>query len=78
VEEKMALEQVLSEYFGFSCQFSFHRLLHAHHLSSGADTIRQLVADVPQLMLCGISVACHIEKLLSSAHMSLNIGITMV
>jgi hypothetical protein len=22
---------VFSEYFGFSCQFSFHRLFHAHH-----------------------------------------------
>jgi hypothetical protein len=37
-----------SEYFGFPCQFSFHRLLHIHHhLSSGAGTIGQLVADVP-------------------------------
>jgi hypothetical protein len=33
--------------FGFPGQFSFHRLLHTHHLSSGADTIGQLVADVP-------------------------------
>jgi hypothetical protein len=33
---------------GFLCQFSFHLLLHIHHhLSSGADTIHQLVADVP-------------------------------
>jgi hypothetical protein len=24
---KVALERVFSEYFGFSCQFSFHRLL---------------------------------------------------
>jgi hypothetical protein len=32
----------------FPCQFSFHRLLHIkHHLSSGAGTIGQLVADVP-------------------------------
>jgi hypothetical protein len=36
-----------SEYFGFLCQFSFHRLLHTHHLSSGAGIIDQLVADVP-------------------------------
>jgi hypothetical protein len=34
------------EYFGLFCQFSFHRLLHTHHLSSGAATIGQLVADV--------------------------------
>jgi hypothetical protein len=46
--DKVALGQVSSEYFGFSCQFSFHRLLHIHHhLSSGAHTIGQLVADVP-------------------------------
>jgi hypothetical protein len=44
---KVALRQVFSEYFGFSCQFSFHRLLHTHHLSSGAGTIGQLVADAP-------------------------------
>jgi hypothetical protein len=47
VVEKVALGQVLSEYFGFPCQFSFHRLLHTHHLSSGAGTIGQLMADVP-------------------------------
>jgi hypothetical protein len=29
--EKTALEQVLSEYFGFACQ-AFHRFLHIHHL----------------------------------------------
>jgi hypothetical protein len=46
--DKVALGQVFSEYFGFSCQLSFHRLLHSHHhLSSGAGTIGQLVADVP-------------------------------
>jgi hypothetical protein len=47
VVDKVALGQVFSEYFGFSCQLSFHRLLHTHHLSSGAGTIVQLVADVP-------------------------------
>jgi hypothetical protein len=50
VVDKVALEQLFSEYFGFPCQFSFHRLLHIHnhhHLSSGAGTIGQLVADVP-------------------------------
>jgi hypothetical protein len=44
---KVALGQVFSEYFGFPRQFSFHRLLHTHHLSTGAGTIGQLVADVP-------------------------------
>jgi hypothetical protein len=39
--------QVFSEYFGFPCQFSFHRLLHTHNLLSGAGTIGQIVADVP-------------------------------
>jgi hypothetical protein len=41
----------VSEYFGFLSQFSLHRLLHTH-LSSGAGTIGQLVADVPS----GLSV----------------------
>jgi hypothetical protein len=45
---KLALEQVFSEYFGFPRQFSFHRQLHTHHLSSGTGTIGQLVADVPR------------------------------
>jgi hypothetical protein len=44
---KVALGQAFSEYFGFLCQFSFHRLLHTHHhLPSGAGTIGQTVADV--------------------------------
>jgi hypothetical protein len=34
-------------YFGFPCQFSFHRLLHTHHLSSGSGIVGQLVTDVP-------------------------------
>jgi hypothetical protein len=39
----VALGQVFSEYFGFPCQSSFHRLLHIHHhRSSGAGTIGQL------------------------------------
>jgi hypothetical protein len=48
VVDEVALEQVFSEYFGFPCQFLFHRLLHIHHhyLSSGAGTIDQLVAAV--------------------------------
>jgi hypothetical protein len=47
VVDKVAMGQVFSGYFGFSCQFSFHRLLHIHHLSSGADAVVQLVADIP-------------------------------
>jgi hypothetical protein len=46
----VALRQVFSEYFGFRCQTSFHRLLHSHHhrhhLSSGTGTIGQLMANV--------------------------------
>jgi hypothetical protein len=38
VVEKVPLGQVFSEYFGFPCHFSLHRLLHIHHLSSGAGT----------------------------------------
>jgi hypothetical protein len=45
----VALGQVFSEYFGFPCQFSFHRLLHIHDLSSGAGTVGQLAADVPSI-----------------------------
>jgi hypothetical protein len=45
--DKVALRQVSSEYFGFPCHFSFHRLLHTHHLSSAGGTISKTVADVP-------------------------------
>jgi hypothetical protein len=38
--------QVSSEYFGFPCQFSFYQMFH-NHLSSGAGTIGELMADVP-------------------------------
>jgi hypothetical protein len=42
---QMELGQVFSEYYGFPCQFSFHRLLYIHHhLSSAAGTIGRLVA----------------------------------
>jgi hypothetical protein len=47
VVDEVALGQVFSKYFCFPCQFSFDRLVHIHHLSSGAGTIGQLVADVP-------------------------------
>jgi hypothetical protein len=46
VVDKVALGQVFSQYFSFPCQFSFHQMLHTH-LSSGAGSIGQLVADVP-------------------------------
>jgi hypothetical protein len=47
VVDKVALGQVFSEYFSFPSKFSFHQLLHIHHLSFGASTIGQIVADVP-------------------------------
>jgi hypothetical protein len=47
VMDKAAPGQVVSEYFGFPCKFSFHRLLHTQYLLSGAGTIDQTVADVP-------------------------------
>jgi hypothetical protein len=43
----MAVKHVFSEYVGFPYQFSFHQLLHTHHLSSGAGTTGLTVADVP-------------------------------
>jgi hypothetical protein len=58
VVDKVALGQVFSEYFSSPCQFSYHRLLHTHHLSSGTGTIGQLVADVPS----GLSLT-HPKKL---------------
>jgi hypothetical protein len=47
VVNKVALGQVFPEYFSFPCQFSFHLLLHTHHLSSDAGTVGQLMVDVP-------------------------------
>ena len=41
VVDKVALEQVFFEYFGFPCQSSFHELFHNHHhLAPGAGTVR--------------------------------------
>jgi hypothetical protein len=45
VVDKVAMGQVFSEYFGFYCQFSFHKLLHIH-VSSGAGTISQSETDI--------------------------------
>jgi hypothetical protein len=54
VVEKVALGQVLSEYFIFRCKFAFHLLLHNHHhLSSGSGTIGQIVAAA---VLSGLSL----------------------
>jgi hypothetical protein len=58
VVNTVALGQVLSEYFGFPYQSSFHRLLHNHHQSSGAGTIGQ---QWPTYQVA--SVSSHPEKL---------------
>jgi hypothetical protein len=44
--DKVALERVFSEYFGFPCQSLFHQILH-HHNHPGQATIGQSVAAVP-------------------------------
>jgi hypothetical protein len=50
VVDKAAMGQVFSEHFGFACH-SFHRLLRTHHQpSSGANTIGQMVSDVPNAL----------------------------
>jgi hypothetical protein len=63
-----------SEYLGFPCQFSFHRLLHIHHLSSGASTIGRLMADVPSRLsvIPPQEIKTHggAMKLVSSVHNS--------
>jgi hypothetical protein len=57
VVDKVALGQVFSEFFGFSCQFSFHRLLHTHHLSSGAGTYQvDSVSPHPKKLLCHLKL----------------------
>jgi hypothetical protein len=35
--DEAALEQVFSEYFGFSCQSSFHQFLHYQYHPGGHD-----------------------------------------
>jgi hypothetical protein len=63
VVDKVTLGQVHSEYFGFPCQFSLHRLLHIHHhLSSMAGTIGQLVADVPSGLSLSLNPPQETEK----------------
>jgi hypothetical protein len=46
VTNNVSLGQIFFEYFGFPYQFSSRQILHSR-LSSGAGTIGQLVADVP-------------------------------
>jgi hypothetical protein len=82
VVDKVALGQGFSEYFGFPCQFSFHRLLHTHHhLSSLAGTVGQLVDSVSphpkklerkkvRVPWCHLELCqCMFEHALRSSHM---------
>jgi hypothetical protein len=55
VVEKVALGQIFSKHFGFSYQFSFHRLLHTHQPSSAAGTIGETVADVPSALIVSLT-----------------------
>jgi hypothetical protein len=64
VVDSVVLGQVFSEYFGVPCQFSFHRLLNTHHLSSGAGTTGQLVADVTS----GLSLTPPTLRISTSLH----------
>jgi hypothetical protein len=57
VVDKVARGQVFSDYFGFSCQFSFQQL-HIH-LPSAAGAIGQTVADIPS----GLSLTPTQEEL---------------
>jgi hypothetical protein len=52
VADKVALGKVVSEYFGFPFEFSFHLLFRTHHhISSVAGTIGQIVADVTSVIV---------------------------
>jgi hypothetical protein len=46
VVEEVTLGKVFFKYFGFLCQFSFHRLLHTQ-LRSGAGTVGPTVSCIP-------------------------------
>jgi hypothetical protein len=69
VVDKMALEQVFSEYFGFPCHSSFHQLLHNHpHLSAleqvfseyfgfpCQSSFHQLLHNHPHLIIWGCTI----------------------
>jgi hypothetical protein len=66
VVDKLALAQVFSKYIGFPCQFSFHQLLHIHHLSTGAGRIGKLVADVTSGLTVSLTPPQETKKMLVS------------
>jgi hypothetical protein len=51
----LELGQLFSEYFGFPCQFSFHRLFQTHYLSSGAGKVAQILTGVPSGLSLNLS-----------------------
>jgi hypothetical protein len=62
VMDEVALGQIFSEYVGFPCRFSLHRLLHTHNLSSGGGKIGQIVADVPSGLIVSLTPPKKIKK----------------
>jgi hypothetical protein len=64
VVDKVALGQFFLDYFGSPRQFSFHRLLHIHHLSSDIGTIGQLLTGVPNRLSLALPQECKKEKIL--------------
>jgi hypothetical protein len=61
VVDKVAMGHVFSEYFGFPCQLSFHRLLHIHHLLLVVGKIGQVMAEVPSRLSLTPSQETKIE-----------------
>jgi hypothetical protein len=58
VVDKVVLGQAFFEYFGFPWKFSFHSLLHTHHLSSG------VIQQAKQWPTCQVnSVSSHSKNL---------------
>jgi hypothetical protein len=53
--DKEALEQFFGRYFSFPYQFSIHMMILAHHASSGAGIVSQILVGVPS----GLSLATH-------------------
>jgi hypothetical protein len=60
VVDKTELGQVFSDYFGFPFQFSFHLLLHTHHLG---------MVQVPS----GLSLTPHTKELKTTKNEVLSI-----
>jgi hypothetical protein len=79
VVDEVALRQVFSEYFGFPCHFhstdcSTHHH-HHQHLSSGAGTTGQIVANVPSGLSLTPSQKTKKEKIhYTYTHSNINCG----